>query len=61
MKLTVIIHDATNQMHMQEPVTHRSIQVTLTAQQVLDLRLKNKNEGISFCFIEPVELYNEST
>jgi Flp pilus assembly protein CpaB len=53
MTLTVIIMDPTNKIHLEEPVTRRSVRIELTADQEKSLALRNKMEEISLCFIEP--------
>lgn len=60
MKLTVIIRDISPLMFMQEPVTHRAVQIMLTPEQESQLCLKvtgcnngaDITEEISSCFIE---------
>lgn len=61
MKLTVIIRNYAPLIHMQEPVSHRSVQIELTKEQMEKLIMrrthidngKDFHEEISHCFIEP--------
>jgi hypothetical protein len=59
--LTVIIRDIGPLIHLQEPPTHRSVQITLTDEQRTALALQwtgsncgvDHYEEIGQCFIEP--------
>lgn len=51
MKLTVIIRDISPFIHLQEPCTHRTVQIPLTDEQVHLLRM-NKDEQVSQSYIE---------
>jgi hypothetical protein len=59
MTLTVIIIDITNMIHLNNCPTMRSVQITLTPEQVARLDFRNENESISNCFIEHKEPNNE--
>ncbi len=60
MKLTVIIRNPANFIFMQEPCTHRTVQIDLTSEQEEKLKMQKVGrncgqdvyEEISQCFLE---------
>ena len=50
--LTVIIRDESPVIHLNEPVSFRTVQIVLTKEQVEKLEFLHREENISMCFIE---------
>lgn len=57
MIITVVIRDVSPFIHLHEPVTYRSVSISLTKEQEKILKFFHQNEEISLCFIEtPVKV-----
>lgn len=53
--ITVVMVDITNFVHLQEPVSKRSVRLTLTPEQAALLKPRSEYESEAYCFLEPPE------